>query len=113
MAVAVPGGQQVYINPATGALRYTQAHSAAMVEGAITTGFNYTPPEDGAAFGYLGYKKRGFLACSTKGNSTEGPYQIYANLKGIDFDEDACLGFSALAVTGPKKGKQVGAWQYT
>lgn len=113
MAVAVPGGQQVYIDPECGAVGYTQAHSAQMPEGAITKGFKYTPPKDGAAYGYLGYKQRGFLACSSTGNSTEGPWQVYANLKSVDFDDDACLGFSALAVTGPKKGKQVGAWQYT
>lgn len=113
MAVEVPGGQQVYIDPADGSVGYTQAHSAAMPEGAITKGFNYTPPEDGASFGYLGFKKRGFLACSVKGDAEEGPWKIYANLRSVDFDDDACLGFSALAVAGPKEGTKVGAWQYT
>lgn len=113
MAVEVPGGQQVYVDPKDGAIGYTQAHSASMPEGAITRGFIYTPPKGDASFGELTFKKRGLLACSTKGNSTEGPYKIYANLRAIDFDDDACLGFSGLAVTGPKKGTKVGAWQYT
>ena len=113
MAVTVPGGQQVYVDPKDGAIGYTQAHSASMPEGAITKGFIYTPPAEDASFGYLTFKKRGLLACSTTGDSAEAPYQIYANLRSIDFDEDACLGFSGLAVTGPKNGTQTGAWQYT
>ncbi|KAI1085100.1 hypothetical protein F5B20DRAFT_575566 [Whalleya microplaca] len=36
--VAVPGGQQVYIAP-DGSLSYTVPHSAAIPDGAITTGF--------------------------------------------------------------------------
>lgn len=117
MAVNVPGGQLVYVDPKDGAIGYTQAHSVSTPEGAIYKAFVYEAPEDGAAFGHLTFKRdgrdRGFLACSVKGDSEKGPWKIHANLPRVDFDDDACLGFSALAVTGPKKGKQVGAWQYT
>ncbi|KAK3724378.1 hypothetical protein LTR37_001002 [Vermiconidia calcicola] len=99
-------GQQVYIDPASGAIGYTQAHSASMPEGAITTG--WTLDEDSnPSFGTLDWK-RGLLACSTKGDSSKGPWQIYANLKRIDFGPE-CLGFSALAANVTKAS----AWQYT
>ena len=116
MAVEVPGGQALYVEPQTGAIGYTQAHSASEPEGAIHNAFVYTAPKDGEAFGYLDFKRdgksRGFLACATSGDAEEGPWKIYANLARVAFDEDACLGFTALAVTGPKKGKAFGAWQY-
>lgn len=117
MAVEVPGGQNVYVNPKDGAIGYTQAHSGGMPEGAIQKAFVYTPPEAGASFGTLNFKRdgkdRGFMACSVKGDFEKGPWKVHANLARVDFDKNACEGFDALAVTGPKKGKQVDAWQYS
>ena len=43
MGTIVPGGQMVYIDPVCGAVRYTQAHSAYMPNGSITTGWTRTP----------------------------------------------------------------------
>jgi hypothetical protein len=42
MGTSVPGGQQVYIDAETGAVKYTIAHSAAIPEGDIQTGWNLT-----------------------------------------------------------------------
>lgn len=103
MGVVVPGGQQVYIEPETGALKYTQAHSAAVPEGAIREGWS-TEARDG--FGVLSNKAGGFVACpcEEKGDA----YKVFVALKDVEFDE-GCLGFSALAgnVTA------AGAWQYS
>lgn len=112
MATVVPGGQQVYVDPATGAVGFTQAHNAQMPENARVKGWKYTAPEGDAAFGHL-TRPRGFLACSVTGDAEEGPWQVYVAVDNFDKPEGECLGFSALAVTGPKKGKQAGAWQYT
>lgn len=116
MAVEVPGGQQVYADPKTGAMGFTQAHSASMPPNAVLKAFVYEAPKDGASYGYLKFMRdgrdRGFLACSESGDSNEGPWKVHAALPRVDFDDNACLGFSALAVTGPKNGKAFGAWQY-
>ena len=83
---------------------YTIAHSAETPEGAITGGWTLT---QGQSFGTLS-RKRGLLACSVNGDSEEGPWRIYANLKGITFG-DECLGFDALTSNMTKPD----AWEYT
>ena len=112
LATVVPGGQQVYIDPTTGAVGFTQAHSGSMPDKAILKGWTYTPPAKDASFGYL-TRPRGFLACSEKGDANEGPWQVFVDLKTVKHPAGECLGFSALAVTGPEDGEQAGAWQYT
>jgi hypothetical protein len=101
MGVVVPGGQQVYIDPDTGAVKYTQAHSAAMPEGAIQTGWTVSP---GNGFGILSNSNGAFIACPAKDDS----YQVFIGLECVDFDE-ACLSFDALA----SNGTEAGAWQYS
>ncbi|OQO11587.1 hypothetical protein B0A48_03314 [Cryoendolithus antarcticus] len=102
MGVIVPGGQQVYIDPVCGAVGYTQAHSAAMPQGAITGGWNVSL---GDPYGYLS-RDGGLLACPAADG--DGGYQIFGQVEGVVLSEE-CLGFTAFAInaTGP------GAWQYT
>ena len=101
MGVVVPGGQQVYIDPDTGAVKYTQAHSAAMPEGAIQTGWTVSP---GNGFGILSNSNGAFIACPAKDDS----YQVFIGLECVDFDE-ACLSFDALT----SNVTDAGAWQYS
>lgn len=101
MGVVVPGGQQVYIEPDTGALKYTIAHSAAMPEGAIVTGWTTSP---GNGFGILSNENGGFIACPDADNS----WKVFIGLECVTFD-DACLGFDALA----SNLTEAGAWQYS
>ncbi|GAB7360827.1 hypothetical protein MBLNU230_g0813t1 [Neophaeotheca triangularis] len=103
MSVVVPGGQQVYIDPATGAVGYTTAHSAAMPPDAVITGWQ---KEEGEQFAYLRHED-GLLACPV--SRQEGVYQIFVQLEGLSFPA-TCLGFSALAPNSTTKS--VGAWQY-
>jgi hypothetical protein len=101
MGAVVPGGQQVYIDAETGAVKYTIAHSAAIPEGAIQDGWNKT---SGESFGYLANENGGFIACPAEDNS----WQVYVALECVEFD-DACLGFNAIA----SNSTQAAAWQYT
>lgn len=103
MGVIVPGGQQVYVEPDTGAIKYTIAHSAAMPEGAIVTGWNTNP---GNGFGILSNENGGLLACPCE--SDEGSWKVFVQLEGVSFD-DGCLGFDALT----SNSTQAGAWQYS
>ena len=101
MGAVVPGGQQVYIDAETGAVKYTIAHSAAIPEGDIQTGWNLT---EGESFGYLANEHGGFIACPADDDS----WQVYVALECVEFD-DACLGFSAIA----SNSTEAAAWQYT
>lgn len=103
--VEVPGGQQVYIKP-TGELAYTEAHSALMGDGAISTGFHLSNGSSSSGLGALTWTN-GFVACPS-GNGTSYPYQIYAAVNG--FNKTNCLGFDFLAST--ILNATVGAWQY-
>lgn len=103
MGTVVPGGQEVYIDRATGAVHYTVAHSAD-TEGGIVGGWTKT---EGENFGHLSHP-RGLFACSTTGDAETGPWQIYAKVKGVVLPE-GCLGFDALTANETKAA----AWQYT
>jgi hypothetical protein len=103
MGVVVPGGQEVYIEPDTGAVKYTIAHSAMKPEGSIVSGWTTAA---GNGFGILSNENGGFLACPCE--EEEGAWKVFAALEGLEFD-DACLGFSALA----SNATEAGAWQYT
>jgi hypothetical protein len=104
MGAVVPGGQQVYIELETGAVKYTIAHSAAIPKGDIVTGWNLT---EGESFGYLANKNGGFIACPGSGHN-KGSWQVFVALECLDFD-DACLGFDAIA----SNTTRAAAWQYT
>ena len=102
MGTVVPGGQQVYIDRESGAVKYTQAHSAD-TDGGITGGWSLTPQE-GEDWSLLKYK-RGLVACPVGGNA----YQVFANIKSVDFSP-ACIG-PFYAIASPEK--KADAWQYT
>ena len=89
-----------------GEVGYTQAHSANIPSGAVTTTFSHTTGSSFGTFGFNGLGATGFVACPSTASGF--PYQIYANVKGKDFSK--CLGFDALT-TNYNTG--AAAWQYT
>lgn len=102
--VAVPGGQQTYVQP-SGALAFTQAHSASMPPGSSVGGLKY---EAGQPWAHLTYKDTGLMACPTD----DKRWQVYAAQQNATVPSGNvrdCLGFSALALT--YKG-DTPAWQY-
>jgi hypothetical protein len=104
MGALVPGGQQVYIERDTGAVKYTVAHSASIPKDAIQTGWNLT---EGDSFGYLANENGGFVACPGSGHD-KGSWQVFVALECLDFD-DACLSFDTIASSTTRAA----AWQYT
>lgn len=102
MGVVVPGGQQVYVEADTGRVKYTQAHSAAVPEDAIRTGWNLS---EGESFGNLANEKGGFIACPCEDDES---WKVFVALDGLKFDDD-CLGFDALS----SNSTSAGAWQYS
>ncbi|OTA59230.1 hypothetical protein K449DRAFT_112216 [Hypoxylon sp. EC38] len=101
--VAVPGGQQVYV-AADGSLSYTTAHSAALPEGAIATGFSRTRSESFGAPVVLGHDNQFWLMCAvSEGEPRERTYQIY-----VGSGKGDCINTSVRTYTssGPD------AWQY-
>ncbi|KAF3920663.1 hypothetical protein ABW21_db0206877 [Orbilia brochopaga] len=115
MDVIVPGGQQVYIAP-SGALSYTQAHSAAIPAGSFRTGFIVSLPGSNG-ISIFSHCEGGFVACPVVAN--KGPWKVFVAFKGVlpkNTDVPSgkaadCLGFSA-ATAGPAQ-YHPGAWQYT
>ncbi|KAJ5493446.1 secreted protein [Penicillium diatomitis] len=103
--VEVPGGQQIYVDP-TGAVSFTQAHSASMPAGSVQGGFTF---ETQADVTYWLFKGDGLLACPTSDNR----YQVFApvdNLKVPSGNKDDCLGFSARGIPYTDAAP---AWQYS
>jgi hypothetical protein len=107
----VPGGQQMYVEP-SGAVGFTQAHSASIPPGSFIGGFTYRRIS-GAAFdgiyGFAGWGETGFMACPTPGGHD---HQVFANIGNATVPTGNvrdCIGFSALGLVyeGP-----IGAWQY-
>ncbi|OTA98737.1 hypothetical protein M426DRAFT_325764 [Hypoxylon sp. CI-4A] len=82
---AVPGGQQVYI-AADGSLSYSVPHSAALPEGAVTTGFLRSRSEAfGAPVGLANNENGGWRICPVgEGEPREIPYQIYAGKTEVE-----------------------------
>ncbi|KAF3933802.1 hypothetical protein ABW20_dc0105921 [Dactylellina cionopaga] len=126
LSVTVPGGQQIYIDAKTGALSYTQAHSASMTPGSIVDGFQVVSSKFGS--GYQPKKlianvdpktkqKRGdFLACPTKKGAKT--YQVFfqSSKKSVIADKNVpsknkkdCI---YLAIIGEITKAQSSAWQY-
>jgi hypothetical protein len=104
MGALVPGGQQVYIERETGAVKYTVAHSAAIPKDDIQTGWNLT---EGDSFGYLTNENGGFIACPGSGCDKDS-WQVFVALECLHFD-DACLSFDVIASNTTKAA----AWQYS
>ncbi|EPS37565.1 hypothetical protein H072_8746 [Dactylellina haptotyla CBS 200.50] len=110
MNAIVPGGQQLYIDP-TGALSYTQAHSAFIPSGSITKGFQVK--KEANDLYYLSHCEGGFLACPPNKSGT-GPWKVFIDVKGKLKDKDVpskskndCLGFNVAG--NPVKDA---VWQY-
>ena len=63
--------------------------------------------DQGEAYGFLAWKN-GLLACSKSSDATKGPWEIYAQLDGIEFGAE-CIGLDAITSnqTAPA------AWEYT
>ncbi|KAL9595215.1 MAG: hypothetical protein Q9219_006581 [cf. Caloplaca sp. 3 TL-2023] len=110
----VPGGQLIYVAP-SGALGFTQAHSAAFPTGSALQIFNATSAQSNGSLGvftFEGLGATGFLACPV---AADGPYQVFADVDGLSDQDvpggckDECLGFGAL--TAPY-GDGPAAWQY-
>ncbi|KAJ5211479.1 uncharacterized protein N7498_003125 [Penicillium cinerascens] len=105
--VEVPGGQQIYVDP-SGALSFTQAHSASIPPGSAIGGFKYEPGKPWSHYTFNGWGASGFMACPTDDNR----WQVFAAMENATVPSgnvEDCLGFSAMALTykGP-----VPAWQY-
>lgn len=105
----VPGGQAMYVEP-SGAVGFTQAHSAQIPPGSAIGGFGYTPGDDHGKYTFSGFGADGFMACP---HPDKDFYQVFANMKNATVPSgnvDECLGFVAMAYTydGP-----TAAWQYT
>ncbi|KAJ5178731.1 hypothetical protein N7492_001941 [Penicillium capsulatum] len=106
--VVVPGGQQVYIDN-TGALSFTQAHSAAMPPGSTVDGLSYVPGKPWNHYTFNGWGANGFMACPT---DDQNRWQVFAAIKNATVpkqDVSKCLGFSAMALTYTG---EAAAWQY-
>ncbi|KAL6237169.1 hypothetical protein BDW75DRAFT_92165 [Aspergillus navahoensis] len=110
LSVVVPGGQQIYVAP-TGALKFTQAHSAYIPPGSSYGPFEYVPGPEGSVFGhymYSGWGASGFMACPTEDNR----WQVFGALQNATVPSgnvEDCLGFSAIAVPSKLVGQ---TWQY-
>lgn len=104
MGTVVPGGQQVYIERDTGAVKYTIAHSAAKPADAIVDGWNLSEEEP---LGNLSNENGGFIACPGAGDDKDA-WKVFIQLDGLEFAQ-TCLGFDALS----SNVTDAGAWQYS
>ncbi|KIH87704.1 hypothetical protein SPBR_08947 [Sporothrix brasiliensis 5110] len=108
MDVVVPGGQAVYLDP-SGAVGYTQAHSAQMPGGSITGGL---VPYSGGGFVNLNSGGYGWAACppTAAGGGGTG-YTLFA----VNADNKATLaGCTPVNLkVNPQPSGTIGAWQYT
>ncbi|KAJ6011615.1 hypothetical protein N7451_003027 [Penicillium sp. IBT 35674x] len=107
MDVEVPGGQQVYVDP-TGALSFTQAHSASIPAGSAVGGLVYETGQPWSHYSFNGWGAQGFMACPT----TDNRWQVFAAMQNATVpsgDVADCLGFSAIALT---YSGDIPAWQY-
>jgi hypothetical protein len=96
----VPGGQRYYVDPADGALGFTQAHSAQVPNGSL---FNIEHLVHGA-FELVGTD--GWMACPTNGSTY---YKIYAKIENLTF-LPSCFGVNIM--TNRWVGDGPAAWQY-
>jgi len=101
MGVIVPGGQQVYIDPTNGAVKYTIPHSAYTPPGSIYDGWTLTESSNGVNF--LSYVD-GIIFCPGTDDNT---YQMFASGPNTTFGPN-CLGASLVA----SNASEAGAWEY-
>ncbi|SMQ51946.1 unnamed protein product [Zymoseptoria tritici ST99CH_1A5] len=110
LGVRVPGGQQIFIDKACGALGYTRPHSASIPTGAYVTGWTNTPF---AFFGFLDWKLNGtgegIVFCSENGDANVGPWKAYAVLDDIELPAGACLGADLIS----SEVNSTSVWEYT
>ncbi|KAL5328475.1 hypothetical protein ACEPPN_001974 [Leptodophora sp. 'Broadleaf-Isolate-01'] len=93
MDAVVPGSQRAFVRK-DGSLGFTVPHSGAILEGASTGPFQFTPQETDGTVGKLLFATRGFNACKTgeKGFSGQDAYQLYALAVGSEAQlEKACV----------------------
>lgn len=98
----MPGSQRAFVRK-DGSLGFTVPHSGAILEGASTGPFQFTPQETDGTVGKLLFATRGFNACKTgeKGFSGQDAYQLYALAVGSEAQlEKACVdvGFGKLVL---------------
>ncbi|PYH48120.1 putative IgE-binding protein [Aspergillus saccharolyticus JOP 1030-1] len=105
--VSVPGGQQIYIAP-SGALAFTQPHSAYVPAGSVVGAFEYSQPA-GASFGYWTLPGSGLIACPVPEAATWQVFAAWNNATVPSGSVGDCLGFDALAVG---RNGSAGAWEY-
>lgn len=104
----VPGGQQLYVET-SGAMGFTQAHSAAIPPGALVGFFEYVAGEDHSSYIFTGWDATGFMACPDTPEKEN--FQVFANISNATAptgNRDDCIDFDA-RVTGLPSA----AWQYT
>ncbi|KAJ5584720.1 uncharacterized protein N7459_004520 [Penicillium hispanicum] len=107
MDVEVPGGQQVYVDP-SGALSFTQAHSALIPPGSAVGGLAYELGQPWNHYTFHGWGTDGFMACPT----SDHRWQVFAAISNATVPSgnvSDCLGFSAIALTYQGSAP---AWQY-
>ncbi|KAL2217023.1 IgE-binding protein [Thermoascus aurantiacus ATCC 26904] len=113
--VEVPGGQKIYVDP-SGALRFTQAHSANIPAGSSQGPFTYTAGNPFGKYTYDGEGAKGWMACPLQ-NKVKGQliYQVFVNMpnaKPPTGKVEDCIGFDALAKPYESKNNTAAAWQY-
>ncbi|KAI7975936.1 hypothetical protein EIK77_007262 [Talaromyces pinophilus] len=108
--VEVPGGQQVYVDP-SGALAFTQAHSANIPAGAALGPFTFTPGTQFGAYSTSAFGATGFMACPDDA-ANPSKWQGFAAFSTATVptgNVGDCLGFDAAA---PAFTGDIPAWQY-
>ena len=110
MDVEVPGGQQVYLDPFWN-VGYSQAHSASIPSGSLTTGFG---AYHGGGFVNLNGNGWGWVACpptAAGGGGSDGSWNLVAKNDTNAATLGNCFGVN-LKINELPQGT-VGAWQYT
>ncbi|KAI1380091.1 hypothetical protein F4677DRAFT_441416 [Hypoxylon crocopeplum] len=118
MAVVVPGGQSIYVDP-SGKVQYTLAHSAYIPAGSIVGGwFNKTVLSDcdptRTVLDFLstdGSNKGGVRLCPDVESfmaGTGASYQLYAGTAGFNLDN--CI--DAVGLNLQQSTADYGCWQY-
>lgn len=110
MDVMVPGGQQVFLDPYW-SVHYTQAHSAYIPPGSVTTGF---AAYQGGGFVNLNGNGWGWVACpptAAGGGGGDGSWNLVAKNETNAALLGNCYGVNLKIKTLPQG--TVAAWQYT
>ncbi|KAI0835084.1 hypothetical protein F5Y06DRAFT_143813 [Hypoxylon sp. FL0890] len=118
MAVAVPGGQSIYVAP-SGAVEYTRAHSTYIPEGSIVGGwYNKTVLSDcdptRYVYDFLSTDGSGFggvKVCpdiESYMDGTGASYRLYAGTKGFNLTN--CI--DAVGLNLKPVQADIGCWQY-